>query len=59
MKFAGFLLLISGWGIVVTSLLILPGESSRVMFLLAGIAVELLGLVLAVRSHRVPDIERG
>jgi hypothetical protein len=26
---------------------------------LAGIAVQVLGLVLAVRSHRVLDVERG
>lgn len=59
MKLTGFLLLISGWGIVVAALLILPPVVSRVAFLLAGVAVQILGLVLMVRSHRVLDAERG
>lgn len=59
MKLAGFLLLVAGWAIVVAALLLLPPAASRVMFVLAGVAVQVLGLVLAVRSHRVLDIERG
>lgn len=59
MKLTGFLLLISGWGIVVAALLILPAASPRAAFVLAGIVVQVLGLVLAVRSHRVLDVERG
>ncbi len=59
MKLAGFLLLVAGWAIVVAALLLLPSAASRVMFVLAGGAVQVLGLVLAVRSHRVPDVERG
>jgi len=59
MKLAGFLLLISGWGIVAAALLLLPSEAARAAFVLAGIAVQILGLVLAVRSHRVLDVERG
>jgi membrane protein implicated in regulation of membrane protease activity len=59
MKPAGFLLLVAGWAIVVAALLLLPSAPSRVAFVLAGIAVQALGLVLAVRSHRVLDVERG
>ncbi len=59
MKLAGFLLLAAGWAIVVTALVLLPSAASRVMFVLAGSAVQVLGLVLAVRSHRVLDVERG
>jgi hypothetical protein len=59
MKLAGFLLLIAGWAIVVAALLLLPSAAARVMFVLAGVAVQVLGLVLALRSHRVLDIERG
>lgn len=59
MKLAGFLLLLAGWAIVVEALLLLPSAASRVLFVLAGVAVQVLGLVLAVRSHRVLDIERG
>lgn len=59
MKPAGFLLLVAGWAIVVAALLLLPSAPSRVAFVLAGIAVQVLGLVLVVRSHRVLDVERG
>jgi len=59
MKLAGLLLLVAGWGIVVAALLLLPSAPSRVAFVLAGIAVQILGLILAVRSHRVLDLERG
>jgi len=59
MKAAGFLLLLAGWAIVVAALLLLPSAASRVAFVLAGIVVQALGLVLAVRSHRVLDVERG
>ncbi len=59
MKLAGFLLLVAGWVIVVAALLLLPSAASRAAFVLAGIAVQVLGLVLAVRSHRILDVERG
>ncbi len=59
MKLAGFLLLLAGWTIVAAALLLLPPTAMRVSFVLAGVAVEALGLVLAVRSHRVLDVERG
>jgi hypothetical protein len=59
MKLTGFLLLLAGWGIVVAALMLLPSAVARVTFVLAGILVQGLGLVLAVRSHRVLDVERG
>jgi hypothetical protein len=58
-KLTGFLLLLAGWGIVVAALMLLPSAGSRVAFVLAGIFVQVLGLVLAVRSHHVLDVERG
>jgi len=54
MKLAGFLLLLSGWGIVVSTLPLLPSLGTRAAFALAGMAVELIGLTLVARSHRVP-----
>jgi hypothetical protein len=54
MKLAGFLMLLSGWGIVVSTLPLLPSSPMRAAFVLAGMAVELIGLTLVVRSHRVP-----
>jgi hypothetical protein len=55
MKLAGFLLLLSGWGIVVSTLPLLPSLPIRAAFALAGMAVELIGLTLVVRSHRVQE----
>ena len=59
MKFTGFLLLFGGWAIVVAALALLPAAMSRVVFVLAGLAVQALGLFLAVRGHRVLEVERG
>jgi hypothetical protein len=54
MKLAGFLLLLSGWGIVVSTLPLLPTLPMRAAFVLAGMAVELIGLTLVARSYQVP-----
>ena len=51
MKIAGFLLLVAGWIIVLSALVLLASAPARVVFVLAGAAVEVLGLVLAFRSH--------
>lgn len=59
MKLTGFLLLAAGWVIVVAAVLLLPSSGSRSAFAWAGIAVEVLGLVLALRSHRVLDAEKS
>ena len=52
MKLAGFGLLFSGWLLLVMALGVLPTQTERAAFVLAGLAVEILGLVLAVRAHR-------
>jgi len=44
------LLLLAGWGIVVSAVALFPGSGTRGLFVLAGLAVELLGLVLAFRG---------
>lgn len=51
MKVAGFLLLLAGWGIVLAAVALLA-STTRVDFVLAGIGVELLGLVIVVHSHQ-------
>jgi hypothetical protein len=51
MKVAGFLLLLTGWMLVLAAIALLPAAGPRSAFLVAGLGVELLGLVLAVRSH--------
>jgi hypothetical protein len=55
MKLGGFLLLLSGWGIVITALAILHGHAVSA-FVYAGFAVELLGIVLVFRGH-LPESE--
>ena len=50
MKLLGFLLLISGWGIVLAAINMLHGTPVSI-FILAGVAVEILGLVLVARTH--------
>lgn len=50
MKLGGFLLLLSGWGIVVAALALLHGGAVS-GFILAGLGVEVLGLVLVLRAH--------
>ena len=56
MKLAGFLLLPAGWLIVLTAIVLLPPGSARAAFLLAGLAIEALGLGLMVRAH-IPVFE--
>lgn len=56
MKLAGFLLLPAGWLIVLTAIVLLPPGSARAAFLLAGLAIEGLGMGLVVRVH-IPVFE--
>ena len=51
MRLAGLLLLVSGWAIVLAAFLLLGVTAARVGFVAAGIAIEILGFVLAARSH--------
>ena len=50
MKLLGFLLLISGWGVVTAALSMLHGTPVSI-FILAGVAVEILGFVVVARAH--------
>ena len=52
MKLAGFGLLLSGWILVVLALVLLPSPAERAAFVVAALAVEGLGLGLAMRAHR-------
>ena len=51
MKLLGFLLLLSGWGLVRAAILLLALPTPRMAFILAAVVVEALGLALVVRSH--------
>jgi hypothetical protein len=59
MKLTGFVLLLAGWGIVLAAVVLLASAPPRTSFVLAGIGVEVLGLILVVRSHLVVRGERG
>ena len=51
MKLAGFLLLLAGWVIVVAAVILLIPVNARTIFVIAGIAVEIVGLTLVIRSN--------
>jgi hypothetical protein len=58
MRIAGFLLLLAGWGIVLCAIALLRPSSPIAGFVTAGTGVEVLGLVLVIRSHRLVRRER-
>jgi hypothetical protein len=54
MKLLGFVLLVAGWVLVVSALVLLVQEGARGAFAVAGLGVEITGLVLVARSHPKP-----
>jgi hypothetical protein len=59
MKITGFLLLGAGWLIVLAAVAMLRTVASMAAFVLAGAAVEALGLALAFRAHMIWREEKG
>ena len=59
MKVLGFVLLLAGWFLVLAAIVLFATPPLRVAFVLAGIAVGVLGLVLAFRSHMNPREEKA
>jgi hypothetical protein len=53
MKFVGFLLLVTGWLLVLAAIVLLTASLSRAVFVLAGMGVEALGLSFVIRSHLI------
>lgn len=51
MKALGFLMLLAGWLIALAAVALLGFATPRTAFVLAGIAVETLGLGLVIRAH--------
>jgi len=53
MKFAGLLVMPAGFFLALAALVLFPASSaaSRTAFVLCGLAVEALGLVVALRGH--------
>ena len=54
MRLAGLLLLVSGWAIVLAAFVMLGAAAPRTAFVAAGVAIEIPGLGLVVRSHVSP-----
>ena len=59
MKVVGFLMLLAGWLLVLSAIVLFALPPLRAAFVLAGMAVEALGLALAFRSHLIPREEKG
>lgn len=51
MKYAGLLVMPAGFFLTVAALILFPDSGARAAFVLCGIAVEAMGLVVAVRGH--------
>ena len=56
-KLSGLLLLAAGWLLVLAAMALLTAPLARSIFVAAGIAVEILGLTLLVRAHRIAPEE--
>jgi uncharacterized membrane protein YccC len=52
-KLLGFLLLLAGWGIILTAVVLLSQTPARMAFVIAGLGVEALGFALVIRSHPI------
>jgi hypothetical protein len=51
MKLAGMLVMTAGFFLAIAALVLFPDPAPRTAFVLCGIAVECLGLGVAIRSH--------
>lgn len=51
MKIAGFLLMGAGWLLAILAVILLRTETTRGVFVLVALAVQVLGLVLVFRAH--------
>jgi hypothetical protein len=59
MRLAGLLLLLAGWGIVLSAVALLKSPAARSAFAISGVGVEAMGLALVIRSHIAPRGERS
>jgi hypothetical protein len=58
MKYAGLLVMPTGFFLALAALILFPDPGMRALFVVCGLVVELLGLGVAVRGHmerRTPD----
>jgi len=51
MKYAGLLAMPAGFFLTIAAIVLFPGAAQRAGFVLCGLAVEAMGLAVAVRGH--------
>jgi hypothetical protein len=51
MKYAGLLVMPAGFFLTLAAILLFPASFERSTFVICGLAVEAMGLVVAVRGH--------
>ena len=57
MKYAGLLVMPTGFFLAIAALLLFPDPGRRSAFVVCGLLVEVLGLVVAVRGHMLGERE--
>jgi hypothetical protein len=55
MKFAGLLLMPAGFLLSIAAILLFPPSPARVAFVVCGVAVEAMGLGVAIRGHMMGE----
>ena len=51
MRYAGLLVMPAGFFLAIAALVLFPASASRAAFVVCGLAVEALGLGVAIRGH--------
>jgi hypothetical protein len=51
MKYAGLLVMPAGFFLAIAAVLLFPDPAPRAAFVVCGLAVEIMGLAVAVRGH--------
>jgi hypothetical protein len=51
MKYAGLLVMPAGFFLSIAAVLLFPAPAPRAAFVICGLAVEVMGLAVAVRGH--------
>ena len=55
MKYAGLLVMPAGFLLSIAAILLFPPSPTRVAFVLCGLAVEAMGIGVAIRGHMPGD----
>jgi hypothetical protein len=54
MKYAGLLVMPAGFFLTVAAIFLFPAPATRAAFVVCGVAVEGMGLAVAIRGHMAP-----